>query len=37
MNTPGYSAAVVAKAEAAGAHPAELAAMTRRLRTARRS
>jgi UTP--glucose-1-phosphate uridylyltransferase len=32
MNTPGYVAAVVAKAEAAGAHGAELAALRRRLR-----
>src|SRR5579863_4710281 len=32
MNTPGYSAAVVAKAEAGGVHGAELAALRRRLR-----
>jgi UTP--glucose-1-phosphate uridylyltransferase len=32
MNTPGYSAAVVAKAEAGGVHGTELAALRRRLR-----
>ena len=32
MNTPGYVAAVVAKAEAGGIHGAELAALRRRLR-----
>src|SRR5487761_1753657 len=32
MNAPGYVAAVVAKAEAAGAHGTELAALRRRLR-----
>ena len=32
MNTPGHVAAVVAKAEAGGAHGAELAALRRRLR-----
>ena len=32
MNTPGYVAAVVAKAEAGGVHGAELAALRRRLR-----
>ena len=32
MNTPGYIAAVVAKAEAGGIHGAELAALRRRLR-----
>jgi UTP--glucose-1-phosphate uridylyltransferase len=32
MNTPGYVAAVVAKAEAGGIHGAELAALCRRLR-----
>src|SRR5579863_4905868 len=32
MNTPGYSAAVVAKAETAGVHGTELAALRRRLR-----
>ena len=32
MNTPGYVAAVVAKAEADGVHGAELAALRRRLR-----
>src|SRR5919201_5979979 len=32
MNTPGYVAAVVARAQAGGAHGAELAALRRRLR-----
>ncbi len=32
MNTPGYVAAVTAKAEADGAHGAELATLRRRLR-----
>ena len=32
MNTPDYVAAVLAKAEAGGAHAAELAALRRRLR-----
>src|SRR5215831_6007072 len=32
MNTPGYVAAVLAKAEAGGVHAAELAALRRRLR-----
>ena len=32
MNTPGYAAAVLAKAEAGGARAAELAALRRRLR-----
>ena len=32
MNTPDYVAAVLAKAEACGAHAAELAALRRRLR-----
>src|ERR1700729_3432268 len=32
MNTPGYSAAVVAKAEAGGVHGTELAALRRRRR-----
>ena len=32
MTTPGYIAAVVAKAEAGGIHGAELAALRRRLR-----